>query len=67
MSRKHFEAAAKLIRNLREQAHNLRQSNPELAMRLDHQAYGATEVFIAVAMDANPRFERARFEAACAF
>ena len=67
MTRKHFEAAAELIRNMRSTAANIRSDlNAGAAARdLELRAQGAEDVFVSVASDADPRFDSVRFRQAC--
>lgn len=57
MTKRHFEAAAEIIRTLRAAATNRAQGA---------QAIAAQEAFIALFRQFNPQFDEARFAAACA-
>ena len=67
MSRKHFEAAAALIREMKNTANAMRRDlKDEVTARSPElRAQGAEDVFVAVAQDANPRFDAFRFRRAC--
>jgi hypothetical protein len=63
MSKKHLEAMAAEIRNCRRFAYS--QSDDSVRLAYLQRAEGAETLFISVAMQFNPRFDAARFRAAC--
>jgi len=64
MSKKHFEAAAKHIRNLHECAKAQRSAGLP-ADHLESRAAGAEDVCLEIFREANPRFDSVRFIEAC--
>lgn len=65
MTKKHFEAAAAKIRGMYEHANSVRSVNISDAVAIDREASAIRDFFINLACEFNPRFDSARFEAAC--
>lgn len=66
MTKKHFEAAAKQIRQMYQlAAEQDRDLGPGTGHDMRHRAAGAEDVFVSVATDADPRFDSVRFRQAC--
>lgn len=61
MTRKHFQAAATVIRNIHEDSEWCGDCKPEARRR----AYQTAVAFITFFSDSNPHFDRERFLAAC--
>ena len=64
MSKKHFEAAAEMIRGMYVAANQLGLDN-EAGRQMQARAAGAEDVWVSVSVDANPRFDSVRFRQAC--
>ena len=67
MSKKHFEYAAKRIRQLREDARDaVARGDVDYGKRLQLEADGASDIIKVLGIETNPRFDLDRFNRACA-